>query len=419
MDNNNPNTNYNNGNNNTNAVENDNINNSNLSTNLVTNSSNDYNSTNVSQNMTANFNTINSNENLISPTDATEKRPSNKKWLIIIITMTLLIILGVVLFIISSKKGNRNADTNNENQIHNTNIIQATIDSQEIVMLDKNGDLYQYGENNEKITKVASDIKYYVNGGRFIIVDNKDTAYYTGLDIDGLGTSDGFEIVTENIKKIDSNNFCFFIIDKDNNYIVRAPLENTRLKGWCALPNEYDGNFSNIASNVKDIYDDVRMNGYLTNDGDLYVSDRFNVGYQKVLSNVNRLIDNMIIITNDKTAYSLDPYNDEKVIKAVKIADNVTDAYPIGNLLYKTTSNEFYINDDINVKLDFNDIKVPYYLDRSNNIFIYLNNNNKIVLIEKTNKINQTMTGTKREELNLSVDSMKKIYDFINEDHSN
>ena len=325
-----------------------------------------------------------------------------------------MVIISILLFL-SFYKNNTNDNLNNNygntEAIKNTNIMQISITDDYILMLEKNGDLYLYGqyhavgigigpESYEKPTKIASNVKYFDDYGRLVIVKNDDTAYYIGTDIDGWGTVKEFELLTSNVKKITSTNFCFFILDKDNNYIVKAPLENITAKSWCALPKELDGDFSNITNNVKDIYSDgLSANGYLTDNNDLYISYRYDIGYKKVLSNVNKIVGNRII-TNEGIVYYLD-YVDENGGEFVKSDDNIEDVYETEfGYIYKTSDNEFFYRNDI-YKLEYNDIKVPYYYNDSK--FVYLNNNNRIVLSGEVDTY----------ELKVSIDSMKQIYDFV------
>ena len=384
----------------------------------------------MNTNTNVNFGTDNSNQNM--PTNgenfsynnsnfsqnSNNNAFSNKKKLIILILIILLVIISILLFILFNRKLFNKNDVNNNSNNNQGNtevtkgaeVIQLSISNNYVLMLDKHGDLYLYGEyetsgigigpeSYEKPTKIASNVKYFDDYGRIIIVNNEDTAYYIGADIDGWGTTDEFELVTSNIKKITSTNFCFFILDKDNNYIVKAPLENITAKSWCALPKELDGNFSNITNNVKDIYSNgLGANGYLTDNNDLYISDMHDIGYKKALSNVNKIVGDRII-TNEGNLYYLD-YDNGKW-EFVKIIDNIEDVYATEfGYIYKTSDNEFFYRNNM-IKLEYNDIKVPYYYNDSK--FVYLNNNNKIILSGEVDKY----------ELKVSIDSMKQIYDFV------
>ena len=85
----------------------------------------------------------------------------------------------------------------------------------------------------------------------------------------------------------------------------------------------------------------------------------------------------------------------------VKIIDNIEDVYATEfGYIYKTSDNEFFYGNNM-IKLEYNDIKVPYYYNDSK--FVYLNNNNKIILSGEVDKY----------ELKVSIDSMKQIYDFV------
>ena len=166
--------------------------------------------------------------------------------------------------------------------------------------------------------------------------------------------------------------------------------------------------FSTIASNINGIYsNNLGSNGYITNDGVLYVTDMFNLGYKQVLTNVDKAI-NERVITKDKTVYYLDTYNNTEKIIPVLRANNITDIYDVGSyFIYKNNNNKFYYdyslprNNSTTIKLEYNDLNIPYYSD--NNKFIYLNTNNKLTLNSETNNL----------ELDLSIKSMKQILDFV------
>lgn len=328
-----------------------------------------------------------------------------------ITTMLYLICTIVVLGGLCSgcSSANNQNDNSNIEKVKGSNIVQIGVDNDYVMMLDNKGDLYFYGKfpsgikSTEEPKVVASDVKYFVQDGRLIIVKNDNTAYYSGLNIDGWGVASDFEKVTDNVKYIASNSFCFFIIDNDNNYIVRGPIKNPNGMRYCSLPEEYDGNFSKIASNVKGIESGSFDNGYITNDNELYASLLSKPGYQKLLSNVKKTV-GKLILTEDNILYIVDEYS-EDITK--KLDENVSEVYNTSGYyyLYKKNDNKYYSISasyvDSIKELTFSNIKTPYYYDGTR--LVYLNTNNKLVLAGETNKT----------ELNLSDDSIKKIYDFL------
>jgi hypothetical protein len=303
---------------------------------------------------------------------------------------------------------NNSGQTNTEN-VKGSNIVQVGVASNYILMLDNKGNLYFYGKypngisNTEEPKVVATDVKYFVLDGRLLIVKNDNTAYYSGTKIDGWGVVTDFEKVTDNVKYIASNSFCFFIVDNDNNYIVRGPINNATNMIYCSLPKEYDGNFSKIASNVKGIESGSFDNGYITNDNELYVTLLKSPGYQKILSNVDKTV-GKVILTEDDKIYIIDEYSLEI---AKKLDDNVSEVYNSGGYyyLYKKNDNKYYSISTSYVdsikELAFPNIKTPYFYDGKR--FVYLNTNNKLVLAKENDNT----------ELDLSSNSIKKIYDFL------
>lgn len=375
-------------------------------------------SDNLNNNLPQQFNNTENNYNTgISspPTQPPLNQSKKKNKIIIIIIIMILLILGILSFILFSTNILINKETVNSNSNRNgsitgnSEIIQVSIANDYVIMLDKKGDLYFYGkydyiiENYEKPKVIASNVKYFDDSGKIIIVDNDNKSSYIGLDINGWGTTKEFEPVTENIKEITSNNFCFFIIDKDDNFVVRAPIDNSNSFKWCALPKEFDGNFSKVASNVKALYNDFGPNnGYLTKDNELYVSNYLNPKYIMVLSDVKEINANTII-SSDNTLYSIDSYNDDKIPTAKEIDKNVIETYITHGLykIYKTSDNKFYSTLNNKTELKYENIKKPYFYNVKK--CVYLNTNNKLTLAEETDI----------KEVNLSTSSMKEIYDFL------
>lgn len=328
---------------------------------------------------------------------------------ILFIICTIVVLCGLCSGCASTSNQKDNSGQINTEKVKGSNIVQVGVDNDYVMMLDNKGDLHFYGEyangikNTEGPKVVANDVKYFVQDGRLIMVKNDNTAYYSGLNMDGWGVASDFEKVTDNVKYIASNSFCFFIIDNNNNYIVRGPIKNPNGMKYCSLPEEYDGNFSKIASNVKGIESGSFDNGYITNDNELYVSLLSKPEYKKVLSNVKNIV-GKLIITEDNMLYIIDEYSEE-ITK--KLDESVLEVYSTNGLyyLYKKADNKYYsiyANYVDSIKeLAFSNIKTPYFYDGKR--LVYLNTNNKLVLAGETDK----------KELDLSANSIKKIYDFL------
>ena len=104
------------------------------------------------------------------------------------------------------------------------------------------------------------------------------------------------------------------------------------------------------------------------------------------------------------------PFSKEGGITPFKIADNVNDVYYAGSdYIYSDNNGKYhsFTSNSVAYKslyiqdLTYSDIKIPYYYNSHK--IVYLNNNNKIILSGEVDKY----------ELDLSIESMKKIYDFL------
>lgn len=338
----------------------------------------------------------------------------NKISAIVYIICMFVVLVGLCSGCALTNKEKNNDGQNNVEKVKGSNIVQVGVNEDYVMMLDNKGNLHFYGEytyglkNTEEPKVVANNVKYFVQGGSqggsLIIVKNDNTAYYSGLSIDGWGTTSDFEKVTDNVKNISSNSFCFFIVDNNDNYIVRGPVKNSSTMKYCNLPETYDGNFSLVSTNVKGGGFNWTFNiGYITNDGELYVSSFTKPGYKKILSNVKKVA-GPLILTEDNTLYIFDEESEE-ITK--KIDENVSEIYDISSLyyLYKKSDNKYYsiyADYENSIKeLTFPNIKSPYYYNGKK--LVYLNTNNKLVLAGEVDKY----------ELDLSTETIKKTYDFL------
>ena len=315
-----------------------------------------------------------------------------------------LILLVSLCFLSGCSLLNEEEDKNENVVVENDDdILKLTVTPSYVLFQDKNNDLYLYGNysnvNLKSLNapkKIYDNIKYYKNSGRLVIIDNKDNAYYIGLDKDGMGTKDSFELLTSDVKKIASNNFCFYVIDKDNDLRFKIPSANKDAMSYCALTGNYIGDMSKEIYGVKDLYTSLTMFGYVHNNGDFYVSYTQNPNFEKVLSNVDYIVGEQIL-TKDYKLYYLNTSVIDRVPDTKLINDSVVKIYE--NNFYKTINKEFYYQ---NKKLEYSDIRYPYYYDSEN--FIYLNTKGKLVLVNSKDK----------KEIDLNVDAMKEILDFIN-----
>ena len=356
----------------------------------------------------------------------------NKKPLIIAIIVAVILVIGILLFLIFGAKifsggseggngGNSNGGGGNVDVV-GSNIVQIDVDSYNVLMLDKNGDLYLFGkiayamESTEQPLKIASNVKSFDNTGHLSIIDKDGKASYVGgLNIDGLGTTKEFSSIMDNVKAVSSNTFCFYIIDGDNNYIVRAPLKNENVMKYCALPEGQDGNFSKIANGAKAIFSGSFSNGYVDNNNDLYISGVDATGYQKVLSGIKKIVDGAVL-TDDGSLYIISVSGEE--VSAKKLVDGVADIYgrtATGNVTYKSNDGKFYyvyadIADADPGKKDLYIYQIPYDDIKT---LIYYFNDTKIAYISTNGKIVLNGEGATKQELELDTSSMKAIYEFF------
>lgn len=298
---------------------------------------------------------------------------------------------------------NDNIPSKSDNNKIEGDIIQIKIDTTHVTMLDSNNDLYVYGSDyligiNElnKPKKLIGNVKYFEDDKRLVIVDNDDKAYYIGIDKSGKGTAKEFDLIFDGVKDIKANYFCFYIIDKDNDLRFKIPDKNSESVRFCSLPSEFKGDLSKEINGVKDITSTVNFFGYVNSKNEFYASYIERTEFVKVLSNVSYVVDDKIL-TNNGDIYNIYITNNEKLPSAKLIRSNVIELYS-GNF-YKLKTGEFYYGDQM---LKYDDIKVPYFIKKDK--FAYLNKSNKITLASDEGS----------EELELSIDSMKKIYEFFN-----
>ncbi len=383
---------------------------------------------------------INSNSGPSTPPSVFEsgnspapEAPKKKKPVVLIVVVILIVIATLVALLIfmlnkPSDSGNSNngtsADQPGQTIVEGSDIVQVAIDQHSVLMLNKKGELYlggniTYGpEAGTSAKMIASNVKSFNNTDKLVVLYNDGKVTYSGLSVEGMGTTKELSPLTDNIKIAAANSACIFMIDNDGNYIVRAPIGNQYMFKYCALPDEHDGNFSKIATGAKEIYNGAYINGYLDGNNDLYVSNMDEPGYTKVMSRVKKMAA-PYIIDEDGALYSLSLYgndSDQKVGKVyiLKVDDNVADVYSeayISGPIYKTTGGVFKYassgNDNIYLSAelgaDYSDMKLPYFYNGLK--AVYLNNDNKLVLFNKTTSEKQT--------LELSTESISKIIEFL------
>ena len=207
----------------------------------------------------------------------------------------ILVFLLSIIFLSGCSLINEETDNKKETKVVDNydDVLRMSINSSYILLQDNFNDLYLYGNySNVNLStntpkKLYSNISYFKNSGRLIIIDNKGNAYYMGLDKDGIGSKNTFELLMSDVKKFASNNYCFYVIDKDGDLRFKIPTANKDAISYCALTGNYIGDLSKEISGVKDIYTSLTIFGYVLNNGDLYASYSFNPNFEKILSEVN------------------------------------------------------------------------------------------------------------------------------------
>ena len=359
--------------------------------------------------------------------------------LIIMIVILIVIVGTLTIFLISNKGDNSNtigSSTNNNSlstdEQNKNNITIKQIDTngvEKVYALDNSGNLYAIGvdekfntKKDDSIVKISSNIKKFkrTTGSGIIYLDNNNDVYLWGVDYINGGVNEEPEKIFSNAKDFVNFNFVFLIIDNNNKaYVINNPIgTNTMEAGIEKKITEFQG----YASNVKDVLIGSNWNGYINLNGELYIKNNKLSEYTKMLDNIkdfkkltteSRLdYETELFLTKNNELYG---YRNENLYK---ISDNVVE---IGERFIKSKNDSYYIYkynkvsyegiEHITIEnsnsefalLNFKNIKDILYSKPSQDKYIYVNSDNKLVIVNKKD--------IKESELTLS--SIKEIYNFI------
>lgn len=325
--------------------------------------------------------------------------------------LLLSLLCGVLVLGIATGCGDKENNSNNENNNNNTNqettkgssIKDIRVSLSNIIALTNNGELYVYGTDNygelgvgdssstvSKPTKVASNVKsFYGSGSQTYYIDNNDDLYMAGLRYTG-GMQETFEKVTSNAKEVASAINCAVVMDKDGNVLVRGPKN-----GYCGFTQVYE-EFTNVGSNAKDVLVHQHSSGYLSNSNELYLKTKNGDSYVKTLENVKEISDTYVLLNNGEV------YNIGYDGAFTKLDDNVSD---INDSFYMKNDGTVYNVNKTKINAEVSSVDDILYdgVSFSNEIIVYVNKDNKIVL-HSTNGDNT---------IDNNLDSFKQILNFI------
>ena len=395
--------------------------------------------------------TNSANIDLMRPSSSFEEnkpiKNNNKRKIIPFLIIVIVLTVGILMFVLLNK--NDESDDNNDskpNQI--TKITEMTVNDNQVIALTANGDLYAIGETSaveeedyNKVTKISTNVgKYvYINTYNVIsaiyLIDNNNDLYYVGASYNA-GSSSELTKDAENVIDIKAyGNFCGAIINENNEFYLK---NSSFTKTYCGIKDTYE-DFTKMADNVREVLVNYDYNGYITNDGELFISTS-GKNYTKRFDNVKdvydfNMLNQLLILTNDNKLYNYE-FNindDDNNSKTTLLASNVEE---LGQTYFKTTNGEYNIifsssqmfllknkNEILNAKgksvyyystLDVNDIKKPLYYKSQkieygdkrgtiNNKFIYISTDNQIVLMDEN--------GSKK--LSSDINNLEEIYQFV------
>lgn len=321
------------------------------------------------------------------------------------------LLCGVLVLGLSTGCGNKENNANNENNNNNTNqetkkdstIKDVRVSLSNIIVLTNNNELYVYGDDNygelgvgdysstvSKPTKVASDVvSFYGSGSQTYYIDSKGDLYMAGLRYTG-GAVDTFEKVASNAKDVASMINCAIMMDKDGNVLAKGPKND-----YCGFTQVYE-EFTKVGNNAKDVIVHQHSSGYLTNSNELYLKTSNGDSYVKTLENVKEISDTYVLTDNGEV------YNIEFDGAITKLDDNVKD---INNSFYMKNDGTIYNVSKTKINAEVSSIDNILYdgVSFSNEIIVYVNKDNKIVLHSNNG---DTVVDN-------SLDSLKQILNFI------
>lgn len=363
-----------------------------------------------------------------------------KKSIILIITIiTVFLIVGGIIFMISKKDSsdNKTADNNNTNNIGtdenkadkknpSDKIKEIVITQYEILALTDKGDLYaignnSYGEfglgNSDEIdytAKIASDVKKFWTGNYGILyTDSNDDLFHAGLNYKSGGSSETFEKASSNVKDIYSDLVGMIIIDNDGKIEFTRNHFCDKHYSEAVIDTESENNLKSL-TNIKYFVLGTKYNGYVNNDGELYIKTSNDNDYVKILDNVDKYIPRISedslgqgFLTKENILYYYDGSLNQ-------VDMNVVDA---GKNYYKTNDGKYYVLNEryaidqlVKVEgrtdvelLNIEDVKELLYISVYYGEICYINTDNKLVMINQDEE----------KIVDYNVQSIDEIYDFI------
>ena len=373
--------------------------------------------------------------------NTTNNKKKNKIALIISIII-IVVIIGIITIFLLNNNNNSNNKNNNDNEIgsNSTNKNNSLIKQLEysfgssVTILDNEGNLYAIGEEPghsewgigidylEKPTLIASNVKKFYSNG-LIYIDNEDNLYISGVDPINGGTFDTYTKIGENIKEVDGSSLALIAISNDGDLYAYGNETYNGIGVKCEQLTKVEG-----VSNVKDIVLTPIYVYYITENGDLYAKETMSdAEFVKLLEHVVETNDGSIVRTSGGEIYHISyDYKEEKVKAVLNEEAN-------GYILHYYTKDGKFLNSSSYVYDYMNyaypdDVKEMLYIGSGKaTYFIYINNNNKLVLYEynydseyddEKKEIYYIITTKQKKELDYNVDSLNEIYEFLKEAHT-
>ena len=292
--------------------------------------------------------------------------------------------LLLILFLVTGcgKKLDDNKNSGDTGKKTLGEIKDISIGYDNIVALSENDELYVIGKEGltsmglgedvdyaSKPTRVAEDVKRFIDGGAIYYINSKNDLYYTGLKLQG-GVEQKFSLLKSNVKQVVSNNgLCVFIVDLDNNLYG---VVNKFGDGSCALPYNKYSEFTQIASDVKQTFTLLYSHGYVNNNKELYFINNGEEEYRKIMDNVKEVFDvvyTLYIWTEDNILYKFNETGET----IEKISENVVSVSYNDWVYYETSDGNLYYDSKL---ITFDNVEKMLY--SNNDKYIYINKDNKI-----------------------------------------
>lgn len=343
---------------------------------------------------------------------------------LIIIIAAILIIGGVILFNVINKKPTNEgfgSTANNSSQDigDNKKISQLQVESDKVIALTSDGSMYvvqdqaysdYYGKGvPSKIDTpklIAQNVKHFFTDGTAYI-DSKNDLYRAGLNPIKGGMFDEYVKLGQNIKNVDNAGLGLLAITNDGQLYIYGKSD------FYAGSEENETALTKINTLSNNVIDSAQIHSswtvYLTSEGELFVRGYGEEEFVKKESNISKMYhqyynkkDNVYFEKNDGKTYEVDYYANEFTLK--ESSDNKPKSYPsdIKTLIYDSYN---FLSDNATKRTD---------------IYVYINNSNKIVLYTNTtetlgyeNGEPKTNIIEDKKELSLSIDNMNTILNFV------